>query len=198
MDMHQHSHNIVHFYFGLLLKNHGESNTEMTSVVIARAKGTGYSREKKSRPLYWNQVSYGWSPETHHIWLKSAQNRPYRPKNHEWVSAELSFFVKFWMKFDLWDCERKRFPPWVLIVWVGSTKIGTSCDVPDWVFGLYFRHFSFLIKSEKFRPRESQGLTNAVLKSGLLIAPPKIPWKITFFQVCRTLKKEQKNTNTFG
>ena len=42
----------VHFDFGLLLENHGESNTKMTSVVIARAKGTGYSREKKSRPLY--------------------------------------------------------------------------------------------------------------------------------------------------
>ena len=98
------------------------------------------------------------------------------------------------MKFDLWDCERKRFPPWVLIVWVGSTKIGTSCDVPDWVFGLYFRHFSFLIKSEKFRPRESQGLTNAVLKSGLLIAPPKIPWKITFFWYVERSKR--KNTPT--
>ena len=96
------------------------------------------------------------------------------------------------MKFDLWDCERKRFPPWVLIVWVGSTKIGTSCDVPDWVFGLYFRHFSFLIKSEKFRPRESQGLTNAVLKSGLLIAPPKIPWKITFFWYVERSKKGEK------
>ena len=41
----------VHFDFGLLLENHGESNTKMTSVVIARAKGTGYSREKKLRPF---------------------------------------------------------------------------------------------------------------------------------------------------
>ena len=52
MDMHQHFHNVVHFDFGLLLENHGESDIKMTLVVIARAKGTGYSREKKSRPLY--------------------------------------------------------------------------------------------------------------------------------------------------
>ena len=87
MDMHQHFHNIVHFDFGLLLENHSESNTKMTSVVTARAKGTGFSREKKSRPLYLNQASYGWSPETHHkIWPKSAQNRPLCTKNHEYLS----------------------------------------------------------------------------------------------------------------
>ena len=58
-----------------------------------------------------------------------------------WISVEVSFFVKFWKKFDLWYCEGKRFPPCVSIVWVGFTKLGTSCDVPDWVFGLYFRNF---------------------------------------------------------
>ena len=81
----------------------------------------------------------------------------------------------------------------------GFHKIGTSCDVPDWVFGLYFVISSFLIKLEKVRPRESQGLSNAALKNGLSIAPPKLPWKITlFWYVCRTLKKEKKNTITFG
>ena len=37
----------VHFDFGLQLENHAELNTKTTSVVITRAKGKGYSREKK-------------------------------------------------------------------------------------------------------------------------------------------------------
>ena len=56
-----------------------------------------------------NQVSYGWSPKTqHNIWPKSAQNRPLCT---QWISVEISFFVKFWMKFDVWNCKGKRFPP---------------------------------------------------------------------------------------
>ena len=44
----------------------------------------------------------------------------------------------------------------------------TPCDVPDSVFGLYLRHFFVPKKSEKVRSRESQGLSNAALKNGLL------------------------------
>ena len=140
MDVHQYFHNIVHFDFGLLLENRGESNTKMTSVVIARATGTGYSREKKSRRLYWNQVSYGWSPETHHkIWPKSARNRPLCTKNHENLSKFrfrkiLKDVRPVWLRWEA---------PCFLIVWVGFTKIGTPCDVPDSVFGLYFVIFLF-------------------------------------------------------
>ena len=42
----------VHFDFGLLLENHGESNTKMTSVVIARAKGAACGRGKISKFQY--------------------------------------------------------------------------------------------------------------------------------------------------
>ena len=34
----------VHFVFGLKLENHAELNTKTASVVITRAKGTGFSR----------------------------------------------------------------------------------------------------------------------------------------------------------
>ena len=53
------------------------------------------------------------------------------------------------MKFNLWNCEGKRFPPSVfLIVWVGFTKLETPRDVPDSVFGLYLRLYSNFLKSE--------------------------------------------------
>ena len=44
----------------------------------------------------------------------------------------------------------------------------TPCDVADSVFGLYLRHFFVFFKSENVRPRESQGLSNAAIKNGLL------------------------------
>ena len=66
---------------------------------------------------------------------KSARNRPLCTE--PLISVEISFFFKFWMKFD-------RFP-FFLIVWVGFTKLETPCDVPDSVFGLY--HFASFFKT---------------------------------------------------
>ena len=96
------------------------------------------------------------------------------------------------MKFDLWDCERKRFPPWVLIVWVGFTKIGTCCDVPDRVFGLYFRHFFYFDKIGKSSTSWISRALECRPQNGLLIAPPKLPWKITFFWYVERSKKGEK------
>ena len=55
-----------------------------------------------------------------------------------------------------------------LIVWVGFTKVETlSVTSRTRFLACFFVIFYFLPKSEKVRPRESQGLSNAPLKNGL-------------------------------
>ena len=129
-----------------------------------RAKGTGYSWKKiKTSILKLSKLRMG-TQNASQIWPKSAQNRLLCTKL--WTSVDISFFVKFWNKFDRWNCEGKRFPPSLKSYgWVSQkSKLPvTSCTR---FLGCIFVTFSFFKFSEKVRPRESQGLSNAALKNG--------------------------------
>ena len=161
--------------------------------MITTATGTGYSR-KKNRDLY-SKIKLRMVTQTQHrIRPKPAQSRPLCTK--PWISVEISFFVKFWKKLDLCNCEGKRFPRMD-----GFHKFETPCDVPDSVFGLYLRHF--FLKSDKLRPRESQGLSNAALENGLLKWYHPHLENIVFGGILvvkrrGTLRKKNESTITFG
>ena len=64
----------VHFDFVLQLESHAELNTKTTLVVITRAKGTVYSRGKKSRPLVSTKIKYVTDGHPKRI-TKSGQNQ---------------------------------------------------------------------------------------------------------------------------
>ena len=84
----------VQFNSGLELLNYAKLKIKTTSPVIARAERTGQPR-KKSRPQYQNQVSYWWSPKTHHnIWLKSAKKTTIVHKTTKSIPQNIVFFFK--------------------------------------------------------------------------------------------------------
>ena len=59
-------------------------------------KGNKMQPVKKMRPRYSNQVSYGWSPKTHHkIWPKPAQNRPLCTKRAVLIEQFFPIFSLF-------------------------------------------------------------------------------------------------------
>ena len=142
-------------------------NTRTTSVVITGAKGTRHSR-------FFFETSLLKSSKLRMVAQNATQNLAKISSKSTIVLSTMNIrrnFVrrKFWKKFDLWNCEGKRFPPcFFKILWVGFTNFETPCDVPYSLLACIFVIFSFFFYSERVRPRESQGLSNAALKNGLL------------------------------
>ena len=139
----------VHFDFVLQLESHAELNTKTTLVVITRAKGTVYSRGKKSRPLVSTKIKYVTDGHPKRI-TKSGQNHlkiDHCALNHEYLSKFCFSWNSILNEVRSVKLRGEAFPAlfflFFLIVWVGFTKMETPRDVADSVFDLWTVSSSF-------------------------------------------------------
>ena len=125
----------------------------------------------------------------------SSRSSPVSYPRKELARATVSWSVRGVMKFDLWNCEGKRFPPcFSKNVWVGFTKTASPCDVPDSVFGLHLHPF-FIWKKivESSTSWISRALECRLQKWLVKIAPPTIEkYHFSGISVVRSQRKLAK------